>query len=109
MSEFTNSYTKLQEKAYKIAVEKGFYENNPSHGDLICMMHSELSEAMEAIRIGNPPDDKLPQFSSVEVELADVIIRIMGYAGFHNLRIAEAVEEKINYNKTRERMHGKIL
>ena len=69
-------------------------------------MHSELSEALEAIRNGNPPDDKIPEFTGVEAELADVIIRIMDMAAAKGYRVGEAVIAKINYNKNRPYKHG---
>jgi NTP pyrophosphatase (non-canonical NTP hydrolase) len=69
-------------------------------------MHSELSEALEALRHDNPPDDKIPNFSGLEAELADVIIRIMDFSAHYNLAIAEAILAKIEFNKTREFKHG---
>jgi hypothetical protein len=69
-------------------------------------MHSELSEALEAIRKGNPPDDKIPEFTGVEAELADVIIRIMDMVAAKGYRVGEAVVAKINYNKNRTYKHG---
>lgn len=69
-------------------------------------MHSELSEALEALRHGNKPDDHIPEFSGVEAELADVVIRILDYAEARGLRLAEAIEAKILYNSTRPRRHG---
>ena len=69
--------------------------------ELICLMHSELSEAMEGVR-KNLMDDKLPHRKAEEVELADAIIRIMDYCGAYDLDIEGAVNEKMNYNKVRE-------
>lgn len=68
--------------------------------ELLCLVHSEISEAMEGYR-KNLMDDKLPHRSMFEVELADVFIRIFDIAGAHNLDLAGAVLEKLTYNKTR--------
>lgn len=72
-------------------------------------MHSELSEALEALRHGNPMDDHIPEFTGVEAELADVVIRVMDYACSRNLRLGEAIVAKMAYNTTRENKHGKLF
>src|SRR5690606_10708211 len=70
-------------------------------GQCIALMHSELSEALEGIR-KNSNDDHLPHRKSVEVELADTLIRIFDYAGARNLDVAGAVIEKLAYNLKRQ-------
>jgi NTP pyrophosphatase (non-canonical NTP hydrolase) len=69
-------------------------------GELLCLVHSEISEAMEGHR-KSLMDDKLPNRSMFEVELADVFIRIFDIAGKHNLDLGGAIEEKLEYNKNR--------
>ena len=64
----------------RIAIEKGWWKGERNDGELIALMHSELSEALEGLRHDNPPSDHIPQFSAVEEEMADVIIRIMDFA-----------------------------
>lgn len=74
--------------------------------EMIALMHSELSEALEGLRKGDPPNDQLPKFSYQEVEFADTIIRMMDMALAKGLRIAEALEAKKEYNKGRSYRHG---
>ena len=69
-------------------------------GELIALMHSELSETLEAVR-KNAMDDKLPHRRGEEVELADCIIRIMDYAGAYGLDLDGAIKEKMEYNAKR--------
>lgn len=70
-------------------------------GELLCLVHSEISEAMEGHR-KNLMDDKLPHRKMIEVELADAIIRICDMAGGLNLDLGGAILEKLNYNSKRE-------
>lgn len=67
---------------------------------------TELSEAMEAYRNGNPPSEKIAGFSQIEEELADVLIRLFDFAGAHDLDIEGALEAKMDYNKKRAYRHG---
>lgn len=70
-------------------------------GELICLMHSELSEAMEGERKGLM-DDKLPHRTMAEVELVDVLIRIFDYAAAFGYDLEGAYREKMAYNASRE-------
>lgn len=70
-------------------------------GEAIALMHSELSEALEAER-KSLMDDKLPHRKGVEVELADCVIRILDYCHAFELDIEGAFQEKMAYNTIRE-------
>jgi NTP pyrophosphatase (non-canonical NTP hydrolase) len=66
----------------------------------LCLIHSEVSEAMEGHR-KNLDDDKLPHRKMIEVELADALIRICDLAGALNLDLGGAVAEKLEFNAQR--------
>jgi hypothetical protein len=70
-------------------------------GELLCLIHSEISEAMEGER-KNLMDDKLPHRRMAEVELVDALIRIFDYAGAFGYDLQGAFDEKMAFNATRE-------
>lgn len=96
-----------QELAHKTATDAGWYKDpktgddvTRNFGEVVALMHSELSEALEADRKGLM-DDKLPHRDGREVEFADCIIRILDTAAAMGLDVAGAIIEKNRYNKER--------
>jgi hypothetical protein len=69
-------------------------------GEMIALIHSELSEALEGHR-KNLMDDKLKHRKCIEVELADAVIRIADMAEGLGLDLAGALYEKTLFNSTR--------
>jgi len=105
-TEFAAYWNYVAADIHETAKAKGWWDKERNDGEMLCLMHSEISEALENIRHGCPPDDKIPEFKGVEAELADTVIRIMDAAHARGWRVAEAIIAKMEMNKTRERFHG---
>lgn len=99
----------LQQACFNAGYNSGWWHDmktgecqlgNRNVPELLCLVHSEISEAMEGYR-KDLPDDHLKHRKAFEVELADAVIRIFDLAGGYNLDLAGALVEKLAYNAQR--------
>ncbi len=97
----------MAERLYNIAASKGFHDTPGNIGERLMLIVSELGEALEAMRAGNPPCEKCPEISSLEEEIADVFIRTMDLSHEFGVDLDKAVAVKSAYNEGRARLHGK--
>jgi len=96
---------------HETAREKGFWDGEYNHdkiGNKLALVHSEVTEILEAIR-------KSQGSEKVVEEMADVIIRLLDvYAAMRNEEqvlhsLDEVLKNKMNKNKERPKLHGNLF
>lgn len=102
---YPESLRAITDICHQASVNAGWWNNVPDDRWIVptklCLIHSEVSEAMEGFRKGLM-DDKLLHRPMIEVELADALIRIFDLAGHLQLDLGGALIEKMKYNSIRE-------
>lgn len=89
---------KLTEIIMKQAEEKGFgtKKEEVNAMEKIALIHSEISEAMEAYR-----HKRIKGKGGFAEELADAVIRILHLAGVYNINLEKEILTKIESNQDR--------
>lgn len=105
LSVYEKSVNKLTTLCHGLSVHSGWWKGVDASdanviGAKLCLVHSEVSEAMEGFR-KDLMDDHLPERKMAEVEIADAIIRLLDLAGSQDFDIGGAIMEKLAYNQKR--------
>jgi len=109
--------------------DKGFWDSERNVGEMLMLVTSELSEALEADRedkranveafnrdkLGTPFHEQALFKSSFEEniknsfedEIADAVIRLFDMAEGLGIDLEWHIRAKLDYNKLRPKMHGK--
>ncbi|HLL69091.1 MAG TPA: hypothetical protein VK453_25750 [Micromonosporaceae bacterium] len=107
--------TEMTAEVRAVNEEKGWRTGGNTFGDYIALIHSELSEALEAYRDYRLSDatagwdyikDQPAKPQGVGSEFADVLIRLLDVADIYGIDLAAEYERKITYNRTRSFQHG---
>jgi len=88
----------LQKEIHENAVSHGWWNTERPVPEILCLIHSEVSEALEAFR-----NHDMDNFAE---ELADVAIRLMDAAEGYGIDLEAEIVKKHEYNKTRSYRHG---
>jgi NTP pyrophosphatase (non-canonical NTP hydrolase) len=116
---------KIAAEIHENNIKKGFFEGEKNIGEMLALIHSEVSEALEADRKDRYTEvlptsvyrwvdnDKFKESfeehikDSFQDELADIFIRVLDLAAFKNVDLEGHVKAKMRYNSLREYKHGK--
>ena len=87
---------------HNVAKEHGWWDIHRSIPESLCLIHSEISEALEGLRnhLIENEDGWLGE------ELADAVIRIFDLCEHEEIDIIKEIEKKHNKNKNRSYRHG---
>ena len=104
----------IQYHVHKVAKEHGWWDEERELPELCALLHSEVSELLEADRKGvlNAPSDKgIPyeggQMTNLQEELADIMIRTLDMCERFGVDAESVILAKTAYNESRPYRHGK--
>ncbi len=107
-SVYSTELGKIQHAVHKLSVEKGWWDRPRSIPESLCLIHSEVSEALEEYRNGKATSIRIENGKpeGMAIELADIIIRVLDLAEWLKIDIATAIDVKHSYNQSRPYRHG---
>ena len=103
----SEAFRTMQHAIHQNATEHGWWDDPREDGTVLALVHAEVSECLEALRDGDPEDKQCPGFGQAEIELADVVIRVMDFCERKGWSLGKAIVAKHEFNKSRPYKHGK--
>ena len=96
---------------HESALEKGFWDGDITYdklGNKLALVHSEVTEVLEAIRKDQGSEAIVEEIADVLIRLLDIYAAMMN-EGFVEHSLDEVLDNKINKNKERQRLHGNLF
>jgi len=116
-----NFLQELAQRVYEVNVANGWFEGDRRFGEDVALLHSEVSEMLEAYRqwgiedatpdvnqtlTMNPPIKVIPKPEGVGSEAADVLVRLLDTCLRYDIDLLAEFERKLTYNASRGFRHG---
>ena len=101
----------LSAMLHETAIEKGFWDgeySNDKIGNKLALVHSEVTEVLEAIRKSKGSEEVVEEMADVIIRLLDIYAAMMN-EGSVTHSLDEILDKKININKERPRLHGNLF
>lgn len=118
-------FRRMEEEVYRLNNSKGWFEDDRTVGDMVALLHAEVSEILEAYRHwelkdATLPDARakaaelrgafagvLPKPEGVGSEMADCLIRLLDMAKRWDIDLVAEYDRKMRFNWTRPYRHGR--
>lgn len=110
----------MQQQVREVNQANGWFDSDRTFGEDIALLHSEVSEMLEAYREAGTSDTTAPDVvdmdgniisplakpEGVGSEAADILIRLLDTCERYGIDLDHEFERKIAFNATRGHRHG---
>jgi len=106
-----NGLDALAALLHETAIEKGFWKGPINHdkiGNKLALVHSEITEVLEAIRKNKGSENIVEEMVDVIIRLLDLYAAMMN-GGLINTSLDEQLFKKMEVNLNRLPLHGNLF